>query len=121
MDRFEKATAAMDRVGGWDAETYAEQVMSRLGVMSLRDSPVANLSGGQRKRVALAAALIQKPDVLLLDEPTNHLDVEAIEWLEKLLADRSLTFVCVTHDRYFLENVCQEIIELDSAKLYRCR
>ncbi|CAM9753957.1 unnamed protein product [Scytosiphon promiscuus] len=119
MDRFEKATAAMDRVGGWDAETYAEQVMSRLGVMSLRDSPVMNLSGGQRKRVALAAALIQKPDVLLLDEPTNHLDVEAIEWLEKLLADRSLTFVCVTHDRYFLENVCQEIIELDSAKLYR--
>eukprot|EP00903_Cladosiphon_okamuranus_P013128 g12244.t1 len=119
MDRFEKASTTMDRVGGWDAETYAQQVMSRLGVISLEDSKVANLSGGQRKRVALAAALIQKPDVLLLDEPTNHLDVEAIEWLEKLLAERALTFVCVTHDRYFLENVCQEIIELDSAKLYR--
>ncbi|CAM9114708.1 unnamed protein product [Ectocarpus sp. 6 AP-2014] len=119
MDRFEKATATMDRVGGWDVETYAQQVMSRLGVMSLEGSQVVNLSGGQRKRVALAAALVQKPDVLLLDEPTNHLDVEAIEWLEKLLAERSLTFVCVTHDRYFLENVCQEIIELDTAKLYR--
>ncbi|CAN0207993.1 unnamed protein product, partial [Laminaria digitata] len=143
MERFEKATAGMDRVGGWDAETFAQQarrtltltsnpnpsllalhgrwleVMSRLGVKDLQDDLVANLSGGQRKRVALAAALIQKPDVLLLDEPTNHLDVEAIEWLEKLLAERSLTFVCVTHDRYFLENVCQEIIELDTAKLYR--
>lgn len=119
MDRFEKATAGMDRVGGWDAETFAQQVMSRLGVKDLQDGLVLELSGGQRKRVALAAALIQKPDVLLLDEPTNHLDVEAIEWLEKLLAERSLTFVCVTHDRYFLENVCQEIIELDTAKLYR--
>ncbi|CAM9397742.1 unnamed protein product, partial [Choristocarpus tenellus] len=119
MELYSKTSTAMDATGGWDVEVFANQVMSRLNVAAYQNEEVVFLSGGQRKRVALAAALIQKPDVLLLDEPTNHLDVEAIEWLEKLLADRSLTFVCVTHDRYFLENICQEIIELDGGSLYR--
>ncbi|CAN0243760.1 unnamed protein product, partial [Discosporangium mesarthrocarpum] len=120
MDLFTKASAAMDATGGWDVEVFAmQQVMSRLNLADNQDQEMVNLSGGQRKRVALAAALIQKPDVLLLDEPTNHLDVDAIEWLEKLLGERSLTFLCVTHDRYFLENVCQEILELDGGSLYR--
>ncbi|CAN0119055.1 unnamed protein product, partial [Phaeothamnion confervicola] len=117
--KFDAAMGAMETVGGWDADTFAQQVMSRLRVSSLQRQAVDALSGGERKRVALAAALIQKPDVLLLDEPTNHLDVEAIEWLEDLLADRSLTCLVVTHDRYFLENISNEILELEDGVLHR--
>lgn len=79
---------------------------------------VSSLSGGQKKRVALAAALLAKPDLLVLDEPTNHMDVEAIEWMERLLAATTLTVLLVTHDRYFLDRVSNEIVEISAGRAY---
>lgn len=95
-----------------------KQILSRLNIAQL-EQPVSTLSGGQKKRVALAKLLIDDPDFLILDEPTNHLDLEMIEWLEKYLSKPGITLLMVTHDRFFLENVCNEIIELDDHQLYR--
>ena len=118
-DRFSKAMTDMDTLSGWDVLTKADEIATRLRVKHLENSPLSTLSGGERKRVALAAALVQEPDVLLLDEPTNHLDLSAIRWLSDLIKDRpKLTLLTVTHDRAFLEDVCDTILELDRGSLY---
>ncbi|WP_373071506.1 ABC-F family ATP-binding cassette domain-containing protein [Zeaxanthinibacter enoshimensis] len=114
---YQKAFEAMERFNAWDFETQYKQILFQLKLQDL-DAKVATLSGGQKKRLALANALINKPDLLLLDEPTNHLDLEMIEWLEQFFAREQLSFLMVTHDRYFLERVCNEILELDDNQLY---
>jgi ATP-binding cassette subfamily F protein uup len=116
-DAYQKAFEAMDRFQAWDFETQYKQILSKLKLDDL-DAKVDKLSGGQKKRLALANALINKPDLLVLDEPTNHLDLEMIEWLEEFFAKENMTLFMVTHDRYFLERVCNEIIELENGKLY---
>lgn len=116
-ERLSLAAAAMDTVSGWDVLTKAEEVATRLRVRHLQDEPLQKLSGGERKRVALAAALVQEPDVLLLDEPTNFLSLAGVQWLADLLADRTLTLLMVTHDRAFM-SVCNCIVELDQGKMY---
>ncbi|REG77575.1 ABC-F family ATP-binding cassette domain-containing protein [Algoriphagus antarcticus] len=111
---FEK----MDAFQAWDFEYQVKEVLGKLGLHDT-EIPVGTLSGGQRKRVALAKAILEKPDLLLLDEPTNHLDLETIEWLEDYLAKSNLALFMVTHDRYFLEKVTNEILELDQGKIHR--
>ncbi|MCH2449152.1 MAG: ATP-binding cassette domain-containing protein [Gracilimonas sp.] len=117
QQQFEKASAAMDAAEAWDVEQQMEQILSVLNIHDLGQS-IASLSGGERKRVALAFVLLDEPDLLILDEPTNHLDVEMIEWLEQYLAKSAMTLLMVTHDRYFLDRVCNHILELDYGKLY---
>jgi len=114
---FEKALSAMDAAGAWDYEQRMHQILGKLNIHNLNQS-IESLSGGERKRVALAFVLIENPDLLLLDEPTNHLDVEMIEWLENYLAKSTTTLLMVTHDRYFLDRVCNHIIEIDDGNLY---
>ncbi|WP_405381410.1 ABC-F family ATP-binding cassette domain-containing protein [Maribacter sp. LLG6340-A2] len=116
-DAYQHAFEAMDRFEAWDFETQYKQILSKLKLDDL-NVKVGKLSGGQKKRLALANALINKPDLLVLDEPTNHLDLEMIEWLEEFFAKENMTLFMVTHDRYFLERVCNEIIELENGKLY---
>lgn len=118
MQRLHLASAAMDSSAAWDFEVRAKQVLSKLNVF-LPTQKIKTLSGGQRKRLALARVLILQPDVLILDEPTNHLDVEMIEWLEDYLSRQQLTLLMVTHDRYFLNNVCNQVWEIDEGKLYQ--
>ena len=117
QEAFEKATAAMDAANAWDFEHRLEQILGKLNIHDL-DQPIASLSGGERKRVALAFVLLDNPDLLILDEPTNHLDVEMIEWLEEYLQQSNVTLLMVTHDRYFLDRVCNHILELDNGDLY---
>ena len=107
----------MERTGAWDFELRAKQVLSKLDITHF-EQPVGELSGGQLKRVALANVLLADPDLLVLDEPTNHLDLEMIEWLENYLKRSNKALLMVTHDRYFLDNVCQTILELDEERLY---
>jgi ABC transport system ATP-binding/permease protein len=114
---FEKASAAMEAANAWDYEQRMVQILGKLDIHNL-DQPIASLSGGERKRVALAFVLLDSPDLLLLDEPTNHLDVEMIEWLESYLIKNNLTLLMVTHDRYFLDRVCNHILEIEGGKLY---
>ncbi|WGK66333.1 ABC-F family ATP-binding cassette domain-containing protein [Croceiramulus getboli] len=114
---YQKAFDQMEALQAWDFETQYQQILSRLQLDDL-DRKVALLSGGQKKRLALAAILLDQPDLLILDEPTNHLDLEMIEWLEDYFANNNLTLFMVTHDRYFLERVCNEIVELDNQQLY---
>lgn len=108
----------MDRLEAWDYENRAKQVLTKLKIKNVNQS-VKELSGGQKKRVALAAVLIEQPDLMILDEPTNHLDLEMVEWLEEYLSRMSGSLLMVTHDRYFLDNVCNEIIEIDDRRVYR--
>ncbi|MFP8489992.1 ABC-F family ATP-binding cassette domain-containing protein [Gracilimonas sp. Q87] len=117
QQQFERASAAMDAAEAWDVEQQMEQILSALNIHDL-DQSISSLSGGERKRVALAFVLLDEPDLLILDEPTNHLDVEMIEWLEQYLAGSKMTLLMVTHDRYFLDRVCNNILELDYGKLY---
>ncbi len=119
-DAYQKAFEDMDAMQAWDFETQYKQILSKLKLHDL-DRKVALLSGGQKKRLALASLLLSKPDLVILDEPTNHLDLEMIEWLEEYFKKENLTIFMVTHDRYFLENVCNEIIELDQGKLHSYR
>ena len=107
----------MDALQAWDFEVKVKQILSKLNIFDL-SKKVKYLSGGQIKRVALANALINEPDLLILDEPTNHLDLEMIEWIEEYLKSTQSTMLMVTHDRYFLNRVCNEIIELDNNQLY---
>ncbi len=115
-EAYQLAFEAMDRNNAWEFETQYQQILSQLKLDDL-SLKVSILSGGQRKRLALAQALLSKPDILILDEPTNHLDLEMIEWLEDYFAKTQQTLFMVTHDRYFLERVCNEIIELDQGQL----
>lgn len=115
--QYQKAFEAMERLNAWDFETQYKQILFQLQLSDL-GAKVGTLSGGQKKRLALANALLNKPDLLILDEPTNHLDLEMIEWLEAYFAKESITLFMVTHDRYFLDRVCNEILELDNNQLY---
>ena len=115
--RYEELINKMDALSAWDLESQVKQILGKLGIHDL-DLYVDELSGGQRKRVALATALVEKPDFLILDEPTNHLDIEVIEWLEKYLSAQAMSLLLVTHDRYFLEEVTNEIIEIDDKTIY---
>ncbi|MCX7744796.1 MAG: ABC-F family ATP-binding cassette domain-containing protein [Flavobacteriales bacterium] len=108
----------MDLWQAWDLEAKVRQILAKLNIHDV-DSPIETLSGGQLKRVALAGVLISQPDLLILDEPTNHLDIDMIEWLEDYLATPGITLFMVTHDRYFLDNVCTDIFELDGGKMYQ--
>jgi ABC transport system ATP-binding/permease protein len=110
-------TDDLSELNAWEYEYEIKTILSRLGITDLHQS-INSLSGGQRKRLALAKLLIDEPDVYILDEPTNHLDIETIEWLESFLTTGQKTIVLVTHDRYFLDNVCQNIIELEHGKLF---
>ena len=118
QEAYQKAFERMDANNAWDFETQYKQILFKLKLEDLK-LKVKNLSGGQKKRLALAIILINKPDLLILDEPTNHLDLEMIEWLENYFAKENMTLFMVTHDRFFLERVCNEIIELEHGKLYQ--
>ena len=107
----------MDRANAWDYERRIKQILFRFNISDLTQK-VGDLSGGQKKRLSLALLLLNEPDLLLLDEPTNHLDVEMIEWLEKYLQQQKISLLMVTHDRYFLDRVCNHILELEDGKLY---
>ena len=110
----------MDSLSAWDYESQISQVLGKLGIYEL-DRKIGTLSGGQVKRVALAKNLVHNPDFLILDEPTNHLDLDTIEWLENYLGTSNMTLLLVTHDRYFLDRVCNDIIELDQSTIFRCK
>ncbi len=116
-DLYQKAFDKMDQLQAWDFETQYKQILSKLKLDDL-SRKVEMLSGGQKKRLALANVLLSKPELIFLDEPTNHLDLEMIEWLEEYFAKEKITLFMVTHDRYFLENVCNEIVELDQGNMY---
>lgn len=118
QDEMQAAFEQMERVEGWDYEVRIKQILSQLKVDRM-DQVISTLSGGQRKRVAMAKVLIEGPDLIILDEPTNHLDLEMIEWLENFLAREELSILMVTHDRYFLDRVCDVIFELDNQQVYR--
>lgn len=115
--RLEEILDRMEREKAWDYENRAKQILSQLKIHSFNQK-ISTLSGGQLKRVALANVLITEPDLLILDEPTNHLDLDMTEWLEEYLNRGSLSLLMVTHDRYFLDRVCSEIIEIDNRQLY---
>ncbi|MEZ5011755.1 MAG: ABC-F family ATP-binding cassette domain-containing protein [Bacteroidales bacterium] len=114
---LQKATNEMDHADGWDYERRLKQLLDLFRITDTTQR-VSKLSGGEKKRLALAMILLDKPDFLILDEPTNHLDIDMIEWLEQYLSQQSLTLLMVTHDRYFLDRVCNRIIELSLGKLY---
>src|SRR5690349_5506240 len=117
LDEMGKLQEELDHANAWDLDAQLEQAMDALGCPP-GDWPVTNLSGGERRRVALCKLLLDQPDLLLLDEPTNHLDAESVNWLEQHLAKYAGTVVAITHDRYFLDNVAQWILELDRGRAY---
>ena len=116
-DVLHRAMAEMDAQDAWNYESRVKQILTQLKIKDF-DQPTGQLSGGQVKRVALANALIAEPDLLILDEPTNHLDLEMTEWLEEYLAHTRLSLLMVTHDRYFLDRVCSDIVEIDDRQAY---
>ncbi|MGY5850420.1 ABC-F family ATP-binding cassette domain-containing protein [Salegentibacter sp. F14] len=116
-EAYQKAFEEMEASQAWDFETQYKQILFKLKLEDL-EKEVKYLSGGQKKRLALAVMLLQKPDFIIMDEPTNHLDLDMIEWLEEYFRKENFTIFMVTHDRYFLERVCNEIVELDHGQLY---
>lgn len=117
-DALQEAMAAMELHQAWNFEARIKELLFRFGLHNL-EQKVRSLSGGQQKRLALVKILLEEPDFLILDEPTNHLDVDMIEWIEEYLQQPGITLFMVTHDRYFLENVCDSIIELEGGQLRR--
>jgi len=115
---LQNALQDLDTLKAWDMEAKVQEILFRLNLTDF-EKPVNLLSGGQKKRVALARILLSEPEFIILDEPTNHLDLDMVEWLEEYLKKGNLTLLMVTHDRYFLERVCNQIIELDGGKLYK--
>jgi ATP-binding cassette subfamily F protein uup len=113
---IDKITEEISDSNAWEYEYKIKTILGRLDIHHLNQM-ISTLSGGQKKRLALARLLIEDPDVYLLDEPTNHLDIDTIEWLEKLMTEGAKTILMVTHDRYFLDNVCNEILEIDNGKI----
>ncbi len=120
QDKIGSLSLKMDHLNAWDAEVEIKQILFRLKINNL-SQPVRELSGGQQKRLALAKILIGEPNLLILDEPTNHLDIDMVEWLEEYLGKTRATLLLVTHDRYFLDRVCNEIIEMDNNQVYPYR
>lgn len=116
--RMQKVIDQMEAHKAWDYEARVKEILGQVGISRL-DQAITELSGGQRKRLALARVLIQDPDLLILDEPTNHLDTDTIEWLEEYLGSKNMTLILVTHDRYFLDRVCNCIFEIDQGQVYR--
>ncbi|MGI0107893.1 ABC-F family ATP-binding cassette domain-containing protein [Salinimicrobium sp. WS361] len=116
-DAYQKAFEQMDAHQAWDFETTYKQILFKLKLEDLH-ALVGSLSGGQKKRLALASMILNKPDLIIMDEPTNHLDLDMIEWLEEFFRKENFTIFMVTHDRYFLERVCNEIVELEDGNLY---
>jgi len=117
---LQAAMAKMDDVKAWDIEARIKEILSKFEIKDL-EQKVDKLSGGQKKRLALAKILIDEPDFLILDEPTNHLDLDMVEWLEQFLTGPNVTLFIVTHDRYFLERICTHIVELENGNLYQYR
>ena len=115
--RFQEASLLMDKANAWNFNNELNQILSRFKIDDLNQN-LKDLSGGQRKRLSLAALIMDAPELLLLDEPTNHLDIEMIEWLEDYLKTQNITLLMITHDRYFLDRVCNHILELEDGKLY---
>jgi ATP-binding cassette subfamily F protein uup len=114
---LEEAFSLMEINNAWDYEARAKQIISRLGIPD-GEQKVSTLSGGQKKRLALAKLLIESPDIMILDEPTNHLDIETIEWLEGIMSGPNVTVLVVSHDRYFLDKICNKMFELADGSLY---
>lgn len=117
-ERMQAVLEKMEELNAWDYEAKVHEIIGKLGVPDL-DKKFGQLSGGQRKRIFLAQLLLTEPDLIIMDEPTNHLDLSAIEWLENYLAGQQVTVIMVTHDRYFLDNVATEIIEIDRGQIFR--
>jgi ATP-binding cassette subfamily F protein uup len=120
QERMEKAISDLDRLQAWDYESKVKEILSKFGINDVLKN-VGELSGGQRKKAALAKTLIADTDLLILDEPTNHLDIEMTEWLENYLSSANITLLMVTHDRSFLDRVCNDIFELSNGQLYHYR
>ena len=117
---LQKAMEEMDHLNAWELENNIKTILTQFKV-AFYEQKVNTLSGGQKKRLALCILLINIPDVIIMDEPTNHLDIEMIEWLETYLSRSNITLLMVTHDRYFLDKVCNEILEMDDGKIYKYR
>jgi ATP-binding cassette subfamily F protein uup len=117
LGSYRSSWIPIDSLNGWDYEARAAEVLGKLGIHQL-DKETKLMSGGQKKRMALARLLIDDHDVLLLDEPTNHLDLDMIEWLEQYIKRLNKSIILISHDRYFLDNVCNVIVELDDSNVY---
>jgi len=118
QNQLTQAMEEMDNHSAWDIEAKVKNILTKLSLHHHLNKNVTELSGGQKKRLALARILIQNPDFIIMDEPTNHLDIQMIEWLEGYLKSQQVSLLLVTHDRYFLDNICTEIVELDNGQLY---